>query len=76
MPEGISEEKRQWMESVGIREFPRPMKYYIPTSSTGLRIEHVYSENYIKGTPLEELQMRHMKHNQTIQRLDPLNNEA
>lgn len=46
----ISEEKRKWMQEVGIKEFNRPMKYYI--------YGWVLSEEYIKETPLEELKAR------------------
>jgi hypothetical protein len=46
----ISEEKRKWMEEVGIREFKHPMKYHI--------YGWLLSEEYIKETPLEELQAR------------------
>lgn len=44
----IQQEKLEWMKSVGITEFKRPMKY-----SSGLG--HLYSEEYIKETPLEKL---------------------
>lgn len=46
--EGISLEKLAWMKEVGIGEFDKPMKYYT-------RFGHVYSEDYIKNTPLEKI---------------------
>jgi len=45
----ISEEKRQWMEEVGIVELKQPMKF-LDTGSMML-----YSEDYLKNTPLEEI---------------------
>jgi len=47
----ISKEKREWMESVGIKEFKEPMKFYIGTN-------YQFSEDYIKNTPLEVLKER------------------
>jgi len=47
----ISEEKRKWMQEVGIREFKRPMKYYYGTA-------WLLSEEYVQETPLEELKAR------------------
>lgn len=44
----ISKEKLDWMKEVGIKEFDKPMKYYLGTN-------HVFSQEYIKNTPLEEL---------------------
>lgn len=46
----ISEEKRKWMESVGIVELKQPMKFWAPDN------EMLYSEDYLKNTPLEEIQ--------------------
>lgn len=46
----ISEEKRMWMESVGIVELKQPMKFWAPDN------EMLYSEDYLKNTPLEEIQ--------------------
>jgi hypothetical protein len=50
--EGISEEKRQWMKEVGMKEFDKPIKYYIG-------VNHLYSVEYIKNTPLEELKEKY-----------------
>lgn len=50
--DGISEEKRQWMEEVGIKEFHKPMKYHS-------RYNQLYSEEYIANTSLEELKARY-----------------
>jgi|GEM_PF-2375149 len=47
----ISKEKREWMESVGMKEFKEPMKFYIGP-------EFLFSEDYIKNTPLAVLQER------------------
>ncbi|RNB90189.1 hypothetical protein EDM59_01725 [Brevibacillus nitrificans] len=44
----ISEDKKKWMQAVGIRKFHRPMRYYS-------RAGHIYSEEHIRDTPLEEL---------------------
>ncbi|MGG3737570.1 hypothetical protein [Aeribacillus pallidus] len=46
----ISEEKRKWMQEVGIQEFKRPMKYHI--------YGWLLSEEYIAETSLEELKAR------------------
>lgn len=51
---GISEEKRQWMEEVGIYKFHKPMCYYHLHCG-------VYSQEYMEKTPLEELKERHQK---------------
>ncbi|MNJ25421.1 hypothetical protein D3C77_198660 [compost metagenome] len=45
----ISQDKLDWMNEVGIKEFDKPMKY---RSKFG----HLYSEEYIKNTPLEKIQ--------------------
>lgn len=45
---GISQEKIDWMKEVGIKEFEKPMQY---SSKFG----HLYSEDYIKNTPLEKI---------------------
>jgi len=45
---GLSEEKRKWMEEVGMKEFKHPMKYHN-------RFGGIYSEEYIKNTPLQKL---------------------
>jgi len=52
--QGISKEKLEWMEEVGIKEFDKPMKYYGGMS-------WLYSEEHIKNTPLEELKRKHDK---------------
>jgi len=44
----ISEEKRKWMLEVGMKEFERPMKFYIGDNN-------LFSEEYIKNTPLKVL---------------------
>ncbi|MBU5440397.1 hypothetical protein KQI42_20600 [Tissierella sp. MSJ-40] len=44
----ISREKLEWMKEVGIKEFHEPMKYYFAN--------HLFSENYIRETPLKKLQ--------------------
>lgn len=52
--QGISKEKLEWMEEVGIKEFDKPMKYYRGMS-------WLYSEEHIKNTPLEELKRKYDK---------------
>ena len=47
----IPEEKLNWLKEVGVKEFERPMKYCIHN--------WVLSEEYLKNTPLAELQKRH-----------------
>ena len=48
----ISEEKRKWMQEVGMKEFENPMKFYIGAN-------HFYSEEYIENTPLEVLKEKY-----------------
>lgn len=56
----ISKEKLDWMNEVELMEFEHPMKYY---SYKGM----IYSEHYIKNTPLEELQAAYKKfHNNNL----------
>lgn len=50
----ISKEKLEWMKEVGIKEFAKPMKYHAGTN-------WLYSEEYIKNTPLEELKRKYDK---------------
>ncbi len=50
----ISKEKLQWMQEVGMKEFPEPQEYYLGGN-------HVFSEDYIKNTPLKKLQERYDK---------------
>ena len=47
----ISKEKLEWMKEVGMNEFKKPMKYYVG-------LNNVFSEEYIKNTPLEVLKAR------------------
>lgn len=49
MKEGISQEKRDWMKEVGIKEFDKPMKFYAQHN------HHHFSEEYIANTPLEKI---------------------
>jgi len=44
----LPDEKVIWMQEVGIKEFARPMKYYT-------KFGQLYSEEYIRNTPLEKL---------------------
>ncbi|MCY8562172.1 hypothetical protein P9D51_23105 [Bacillus sonorensis] len=46
---GISQEKLEWMKEVGIKEFEKPVKFYSNFN------KHLFSEDYIKTTPLEEI---------------------
>lgn len=50
----ISKEKLEWMEEIGIKEFDKPMKYHAG-------VNWLYSEEYIKNTPLEELKRKYDK---------------
>lgn len=47
----ISKEKKEWMKEVGIKEFKRPMKYYLGSN-------WLFSEKYLKETPLEEIKAK------------------
>lgn len=47
----LSKEKQKWMKEVGIKEFEKPMKYYLGANC-------LFSEEYIKETPLEELKAK------------------
>lgn len=49
MNDCISQEKLDWMESVGIIELKQPMKFL------ATRKEMMYSEDYLKNTPLEKI---------------------
>lgn len=42
------DEKRIWLKEAGIKEFKQSMKYYS-------RDGYLYSEEYIRGTPIEKL---------------------
>lgn len=55
MENGISQEKLDWMNEVGIKEFKKPMRFYSTCS------HDLYSEDYIKSTPLEELKAGYEK---------------
>ena len=48
----ISREKEEWLKEIGAKEFKEPMKYHLGTN-------WLYSERYIKETPLEELKARY-----------------
>lgn len=47
----ISEEKLQWMKEKGFKKFKNPMVYSLGNN-------HVFSEEYIAITPLEELRAK------------------
>lgn len=47
----MDQEKLDWMKEVGMKEFERPMKYYLRSG--------IYSEEYIANTPLEELKRKY-----------------
>ncbi|MDN5388869.1 hypothetical protein QMZ64_15700 [Bacillus sp. LB7] len=49
MKDGISQDKLEWMKKAGIKEFEKPMKFYSAFH------ENLFSEDYIKNTPLEEI---------------------
>ncbi|MNO32246.1 hypothetical protein D3C76_222320 [compost metagenome] len=51
--EEISQEKLDWMKRVGIKEFKIPMKFHSQCGNI------LYSEDYIKNTPLEEIKARY-----------------
>ena len=50
---GMSDEKEEWMKEVGMKKFEQPMEYY-------LGLDKVFSEKYIRETPLEELKAMHL----------------
>ena len=50
---GISDEKEEWMKEVGMKKFEHPMEYY-------LGMDKVFSEKYIRETPLEVLKAMHL----------------
>lgn len=52
--EEISKEKLEWMEKIGVKKFDKPMIYHLGTNE-------LFSEDYIKNTPLEKLKERHGK---------------
>jgi hypothetical protein len=47
----LSKEKQEWMKQIGMKEFHRPMKYYLGANC-------LFSEEYIRETPLEELKAK------------------
>ncbi|WP_018249817.1 hypothetical protein [Orenia marismortui] len=51
MSDDISKEKLEWMEEVGMKRFDEPMEYHL--------FGHIFSEGYLKRTPLEVLKERH-----------------
>jgi hypothetical protein len=51
----MDKSKKNWMKKVGIREVNRPLKYI--STETGM----MYSEEYIKETPLDELKAKFEK---------------
>lgn len=48
----LSREKQEWLQEIGAKEFKEPMKYSVGGN-------WLYSEEYIKNTPLEELKARY-----------------
>lgn len=44
----ISEDKKKWLDSIGAREFKRPIKWH---DRNGI----LFSEDYLKNTPLEQI---------------------
>ena len=46
--DSLPQEKLDWLKEVGAKEFERPMKWYVGTNC-------VFSEEYLKETPLEVL---------------------
>ncbi|MBD7967714.1 hypothetical protein [Paenibacillus gallinarum] len=54
MSNELSQEKLDWMNEVGMKEFEEPMKYCLGAN-------YVYSERYIKNTPLAVLKENYEK---------------
>lgn len=50
----IDQEKLAWMNEVGIKEFEKPIKYHS-------KFGQLFSEEYIRNTPLEELKAGYEK---------------
>lgn len=50
---GIDKEKVKWLDSIGAKEFPEPVKYIYGFS--GFEGDFNLSERYVEETPLEEL---------------------
>jgi len=50
----ISKEKLDWMKKIGMEKFEQPMKYR-------LGMNMVYSEKYIRETPLDILKAKYDK---------------
>ena len=46
------QEKLDWLKEIGAKEFEEPMKYCVGTNC-------LYSEKYIRETPLEKLKIEH-----------------
>ncbi|MDT2240873.1 hypothetical protein P7H22_11645 [Paenibacillus larvae] len=51
---GLSKEKLEWMKEIGLKKFEHPMRYHTPFG-------HLYSEEHIRNTPLEELKAGYEK---------------
>lgn len=63
----ISNEKLGWLKEIGVKEFKEPMKYYLGTN-------WLYSEEYIRNTPLEELKAKYDM--RLIEEGEPIVNDA
>ncbi|OAB35674.1 hypothetical protein PMSD_11720 [Paenibacillus macquariensis subsp. defensor] len=50
----ISKEKLAWMNEIEMKEFETPMKYHT-------KFGQLYSEEYIRNTPLDELKAGYNK---------------
>lgn len=59
----IGREKLDWMKEVGLKEFERPMKYHS-------RFGHLYSEEHIINTPLDQLKAGYKKTLRTSEERD------
>lgn len=58
-PGEMDREKTEWLDSIGAKEFPEPIKYIY--SFPGYSGSFNLSERYIKDTSLEELKKQYEK---------------
>ena len=57
----MDKEKREWLESVGMIEFNKPLKYACSLGPNANPHIMYYSAEYIENTPLEELKKGYQK---------------
>lgn len=57
----LSKEKKEWLSSIGAKEFPEPVKYMYAFPGMVGEATFTFSEDYLERTPLEELQAQYNK---------------